>query len=162
MNQKGRARAGCVTGCLLLGLVGLGPGAALAWWATRPARESRRAHEQLRAGMTLVELGRVLGQREDWICVLRPPGPDDARRVNLSRRGRQVLYFGQPEGAWTPPSAVLDEQGAALLAGGMGAGQWSAHVQFVGLLTIYELDLTLDAGHRVKTFTAVRRRAPHG
>ncbi len=159
---KGRSWAGCGAGGVVLALAALAAGGTLYWWGTRPARESRWAHEQLRAGMTLPELGRTLARCHDWTCVLRPPDPDDARRVNLSRRGEQVLYFGQPEGAWTPPSAVLDEQGAAQLAQGMGAGEWSAHVQFVGLLTICELDLTLDAGHRVKTFTVVRRRAPHG
>jgi hypothetical protein len=162
MCQKTAFRPGCAVGCVALCLVVLGLVGSLYWWGTRPAREARWAHAQLRAGMTLVELGRVLGQREDWLCVLRPPGLDDERRVNLSRRDGQVLYFGQPESAWTPPSAVLDEQGAVTLARGMGPGEWTVQVQFVGLLMIHELDLTLDAGRRVKSFTSVRQRAPHG
>lgn len=162
MSQKGRSRAGCVAGCAILGLATLGAVSALFWWGTRPGRESRWAHEQLRAGMTLPELGRVLARCHDWTCVLRPPSQDDERRVHLSRREGRVLYFGEPGDAWTPPSAVLDEKGAALLGQGMGPGEWSAHVQFVGLLMVYELELTFDAEHRVRSYGAVRRRVPHG
>jgi hypothetical protein len=156
-----RFRTGLAAGCFGLGLAALGLSGSLYWWGTRPAREARRAHDQLRTGMTLVELGRVLGQREDWLSVLRPSGANDERRVNLSRRDGRVLYFGQPESAWTPPSALLDEPGAKALAAGMGQDEWTANVQFVGLLMICELDLVLDGDHRVKSFNGVRQRAPH-
>ncbi len=161
MDQERHSRGRWRSGCIVLGVAAVGIGAALYGLGTRPSREAPRARSELREGMTLVEVAGVLSRHRDWLCVMRPAGSDDERRVHLSRREDRVFYFGHPESDWVPSSAALDDRGALALANGMGSKEWVAHLQFVGLMMIYEFDITFDAGHRLTTVTAVRKRVPH-